>query len=288
MRTIRPALLAALLALALPASAKLVEEIVDIPVTVRNMYGLEVTHPIKLTIWRDSRKAKQPFLVLNHGRAGKAEERAKLGRARYTDNSKYFVSKGFAVFVLTRVGYGVTAGEDVEDTGACRSKNYPPGYEAAAEQSLRVIDYARRQSYVDPARGIAVGQSFGGTTAVALAAKNVPGLVATVNFAGGGGGDPVAHPERPCREDLLRALFSGYGPTARVPTLWLYSENDKYWGKDYPRAWFEGFVKHGGKGEFVMLPPLLPPKGEDGHSTFTRDPEVWREPFEQFLKKNGF
>ncbi|HTE16573.1 MAG TPA: hypothetical protein VK642_15990 [Burkholderiales bacterium] len=59
---------------------------------------------ITLTIFRDDAREKAPFLVLNHGRAGTAAERLKLGRARYAANAEYFVEHGFAVFVPTRVG----------------------------------------------------------------------------------------------------------------------------------------------------------------------------------------
>ena len=125
-----------------------------------------------------------------------------------------------------------------------------------------------------------VGQSFGGTTAIAVAAKNIPGVTAAVNFAGGGGGAPDRRPERPCREDLLAGLFTSYGATARIPTLWLYSENDRYWGKQAPRAWFEGFVARGGSGRFVQLPPYK----TDGHPSFTGNPAAWRPVLEQWLR----
>ena len=73
--------------------------------------------------------------------------------------------------------------------------------------------------------------------------------MAAVNFAGGGGGNPETQPERPCRDDLLTQLFASYGATAKIPTLWLYSENDKYFGKEKPQAWFRAFVERGGSGE---------------------------------------
>ena len=189
-----------------------------------------------------------------------------MGRQRYGDNSRYFVEKGFAVFVPTRIGYGVTGGDDVEYSGACNARNYPPAYEAAAQQSLKVLEHLRTLAYVDAQRGLLVGQSFGGATSLALAAGNPPGVLAAVNFAGGGGGNPTARPGDPCRADLLRKLFAGYGATARIPTLWLYSENDKYFGREHPQEWFKAFVAAGGKGEFVQLPA----HGEDGHPSFTR------------------
>jgi dienelactone hydrolase len=274
----------ALLAGALPSRAALQEQVVELAVTAANARGQSVTHPIKLTIFRDDAIAKSPFLILNHGRAATREDHAKLGRARYSDNSKYFVGKGFAVFVPTRIGYGVSGGPDVENSGGCRSKNYPPVYEATAQHTLQILAYARTLPFVDGERGIALGQSFGGTAAITIAAKNTPGVVAAVNFAGGGGGNPTERPGDPCRPDQLRKLFADYGATARIPTLWLYSENDKYFGKEHPQAWFKAFVAAGGKGEFVQLPA----HGEDGHGSFTRNPAAWRPAFEAFLRRNGF
>jgi len=32
----------------------------------------------------------------------------------------------------------------------------------------------------------------------------------------------------------------------------------------------------------------LPPYGEDGHGSFTRNPAAWRPAFEEFLRRNGF
>ena len=198
------------LLLALPrAQARTIEEAVEVTVTVKNMYGKESTQPIKVTVFRDTARKRSPFLVLNHGRAVDPVDFVKLGRVKYSANSKYFVAKGFAVFVPTRVGYGVSGGDDVEYSGACQTKNYPPAYEAAAQQTLKVIEYARGLPYVDPQRGIVVGQSFGGTTSIAVAAKAAPGVIAAVNFAGGGGGNPDTRPQDPCRADLIERLFEG-------------------------------------------------------------------------------
>jgi dienelactone hydrolase len=272
-----------------PASiANTIEEVIDLPATLTNMYGRVFTHPIKLTIFRDDERTRSPFLVLNHGRPATSGDFLKMGRVRFADQAKYFVTKGFVVFVPTRVGYGVTGGEDMENSGTCSAKDYPPVYEAAAQQSIKVIEHARALPYVDGARGMVVGQSFGGATAIALAAKNLPGVVAAVNFAGGGGGDPVGRPRNPCRDDLLEKLFASYGATSRIPTLWLYSENDKYFGKEKPQTWFAAFLKKGGVGEFTQLPPLPPSLGEDGHTSFTRNPDAWRPLVDEFLRRNAF
>jgi len=129
-----------LLALASAGAARTVEESLELPVTATNMYGKTVSQPIKLTVFRDDERPRAPFLVLNHGRPAKAADFEKMGRVRYPDNAKYFVAQGFAVFVPTRLGYGESGGEDMEYTGGCTAKNYPPAFEAAAQQVLKVIE----------------------------------------------------------------------------------------------------------------------------------------------------
>jgi dienelactone hydrolase len=269
----------AFIVMALPAHGRVVEEAITLRTEVRDVRGRSYSHPFQVTIYRDDAwTSRQPFMILNHGRAGKTADRAKTALTPYGPNARYFVSRGFVVFAPLRIGYGATGGPDVEDSGTCNGKVYPPVYEAAAQQSLAVIDHAKAQPFVDIRRGLVVGQSFGGTTALTLAAKDVPGVLGAVNFAGGGGGNPIDSPEQPCRTDLLRALFADYGKTARIPTLWVYSENDRYWGPKLPREWFDGFIASGGKGRFVTLPPYK----QDGHPSFTGQPDAWRPQFEAF------
>ena len=155
----------ALMTTSIAASAKIIQEAIQVPVEVADVRGQVVTHRIKVTIVRDDRKARSPFLILNHGRAGRKEQNAVRTVAHLLANADYFVSKGFAVFMPLRVGYGETGGPDVEFSGKCGARNYPPVYEAAAVQTLRVIEYAKNLPYIDPTYGLVAGQSFGGTTA---------------------------------------------------------------------------------------------------------------------------
>ena len=270
--------------LALDAQAALIEAVVQIPVEVTDQHRSPHQQQITVTIFRDDAREKSPFLVLNHGRAGTAAERLQAGRVRYTAISEYFASAGFAVFVPTRVGYGVSGGPDVEDTGLCNNRDYPRGFEAAARQTLAVLEYAKRQPYIDVTRGLLVGQSFGGATTVALAAKNLEGVKGAINFAGGSGGNPTGRPENPCSPALLARTYADYGKSAKTPMLWLYSENDRYWGKEFPRDWFERYIKQGGNAQFVPLPA----SGRDGHGSFTSNPKAWKPHVEEFFKSLGF
>ena len=66
--------------------------------------------------------------------------------------------------------------------------------------------------------------------------------------------------------------------------LWIYTENDQYMGAKLPKVWFDAFKSEGGVGEYV----LYPPNGEDGHSLFTRAPELWQPRVLEFLRANGY
>jgi dienelactone hydrolase len=271
--------------LATAVSAVVREEQVDLPVQVVDGYGKSISQVIKVTVFSDdSNPRPAPVMVINHGRAATAEGRAALGRARYSAISQFFVRQGFIVAVPTRIGYGLSGGEDVEDTGGCSSKRYPPAYAAAAQETLAVLAVARQRPDAAQDRAVIMGQSYGDAIAVAMAGLNPPGVQASVNFAGGGGGDPKGRPQRPCSPQQLERMFEGYGQTAKVPMLWIYTENDMYFGPTHPKEWFDAYVKAGAPAQFVQFPP----HGEDGHSLFTRFPDVWKPKVVEFLAAQGF
>ncbi len=267
------------------AAAKIVEDKRWVAATVVNGAGKHVSRQIMVTIFYDD-AAPQPYpaLILNHGRATTARGHQELGRAQYSEISRWFAERGFIVAVPTRIGYGVTGGEDVESSGACANRNYPPAYAAGAAQTLTVLEYLRGWKEVAKDRAVIMGQSFGGAIAVTVAAMNIAGVQAAINFAGGGGGNPDTHPAKPCSPDRLKQLFSDYGKTARIPALWIYTENDKYFGPKLPRQWFDAFKASGGIGEFV----LYAPNGSDGHGLFIHAPDIWKPRVTQFLRANGF
>ena len=267
------------------AEAKLVEEQADVPVEVEDGFGKAIAMPIKVSFFVDDRTAApHPLLVINHGRASESAVRAAMGRYRPAEIVRWFARQGFVVAVPTRIGYGQTGGEDVEDSGACTRKTYAPGFQAAAQQTLAVIDAAGARADTLKDRTVVVGQSYGGATSVAVAALNPPGVVAAINFAGGGGGNPKTSAREPCAPVALERLYAGYGRSARVPMLWIYTENDQYWGAEYPKAWLAAFRDGGGRAEFVQFPP----HGDDGHSLFTRAPAVWQPTVREFLRAHGF
>jgi dienelactone hydrolase len=184
----------------------------------------------------------------------------------------------------TRIGYGVSDGPDLETSGPCNNKDYPASLAPAISQVTAAVKYARSQSFIDPQRGILLGQSVGGFTAIGAAAENLPGVRLAINFAGGAGGNPKGRPGNPCQAERITATYGQLGTKTKIPTLWLYSSNDAYWGPDLPKKWATSFASHGGQAQFVELPPY----GTDGHSIFTRNPAAWKPKLEAFLTKHRF
>ncbi len=281
--------IAALLVLALlaaPAAQALVsKEEIRVPVKVVDIYGKTVEQEIVVGLFHETSAPKPlPLLVLNHGRAASPAGFARVQVKDFEAAARWLTRFGFLVAVPIRIGYGASGGPDVEYSGGCGTRNYPPIYHAAAVQTLAVLAQLRERPDAAKDRAVVAGQSFGGTTAITLASMNPEGVQATINFAGGGGGNPEQHPHQPCSESRLRALFAGYGKSARLPTLWLYSENDKYWGPDLPRAWFDAFKAAGGRGEFQGFPPV----SDDGHRLFSRAPQLWQPRVREFLISVGY
>lgn len=262
------------------AQAEIVETQMRVPVTIALRDGSPLTQDVIVTRFQDSERKPSRFMLILHGRAGTPAERKAQGRARYTDIARDFAAEGYAVFVPTRIGYGDTGGPDAEDTGRCDAKDYVAGTAPAADEMLQLIAAIRKEPGIGNSSGVIVGQSMGGLLTTALAARNVPRVVAYVNFAGGSGGDPKGRPAQPCGPDRLRAAYAHFGAKARTPVLWLYSANDRYWGEQLPREWYAAYKKAGGRGAFIALPP----NGDDGHSSFTRNRAAWREPVERFLQ----
>jgi len=281
-------LAAHLIVAAAPATAQqlaqdLNESVSTIEVSVKDLYGREESGKVVITQFRPAGAGPFPILILNHGRA--TNNRNEPPRFRYTRQARYFVERGFAVFEPTRIGYGAYMTQfDPEDSGNCGSRDYAPMAKAGSAEILAVLDYARQQPDIDSRRVVLVGQSVGGYLTVATAAANPDGLVGAINFAGGAGGDPVAHPGNPCAPQRLEDMYAQFGKTAKVPMLWIYTENDLFFGPSHSKSWQAAFAKAGGDVDYRLLPPFA----KNGHTLFSSGPDIWEPVVGPFLDRLGF
>jgi dienelactone hydrolase len=267
-----------------PLARDLHEETQRLSVTVKDLYGREETRQIPVTIFRPDGAGPFPLVIMNHGRAP-ADRRAQQGRQRFEAFSRYMVSKGFVVLLPTRVGYADTYGDfDPESTGNCASMRLEPQAQAASDQVLATLAFAKTLPYVDASRWIVAGQSVGGLTSVATTWRHPDGLIGAINFAGGTGGDPEHSPGRPCSPQRIASLWGAQAAQARAPMLWFYWENDEYWGPDNPKRWYQAWVDGGGKAEFHQLAAA----GKTGHGGMNFDMDHWVPFAEAFLAQLGF
>lgn len=219
--------------------------------------------------------APHPLAIISHG--SPRITTGKIPRSLYPSSSRWFAERGFAVVTLSRRGYGDSEGWRAEGYGSCRSPNYPQAIAASADDIEAGVRYMRTQSFVDGRRVLLVGQSAGGAGSLAAAARNPEGVVAVLNFAGGRGSRADGEV---CDADAMTRAMAEFGSTARVPTLWVYAENDKYFAPALARAMFDGFKARGGAGEFLPMPPF----DKDGHRLFGFGVRVWGAPVGEFLK----
>lgn len=212
---------------------------------------------IVVTSYRPRGDGPFPWIVLSHGTSPSPESNRAIGRYRNPRLMREWLGRGYAVFVPVRRGYGASGGERLGDSyGSCARPDFRRAGEAAAEDVLTAVRFAKSQSDIDPRSWMLVGQSSGGFASIYTASKQPEGLAAVLAFAPGRGGDPAARPTEPCASDQLATLFGSIAPRITVPVLWFYAENDRYIGPRVQKLWYGRFRDAGGRGELVIIPPF--------------------------------
>ena len=262
-------------AAALAAQAALHESVLRVPV----VGGVEQAY-IDVTVFRPQGAGPFPIVVLSHGSPRSPEDRRADGRQRLAAQSERFVSMGFAVLVPTRRGYGESGGEWAEGYGTCNEPDYYRAGLETARDMRAAVDAVRREPWADATRVVLAGQSAGGFGSVAASSTRFQGLVGVINFAGGRGS---RGPDDVCDEAKLVEAMARYGGAARVPELWIYSANDRFFGPALARRMHRAFVQSGGAAEFVEAPAT----GLDGHGYFAVAMDDWGPRVARFLERIG-
>jgi hypothetical protein len=281
----------ALLAMALllgpgPARAIVIAEEIRVPVKVTDLYGKTVEQAIVVGLFHESSApGPYPLLVLNHGRAATPAGFARVTVKDYGAAARWLaVNFGFLVAVPIRVGYGASGGPDVEYSGDCRQRNFPPVYHAAAVQSLAVLGELRkradrcagprrddgpvlRRRDGDRARGHEPGRRAGRDQLRRRRGRQAGHAPArSVQPAG------AEAPVRGLRQD--RAHADAVAVLGERPVL----------GPEAARRVVRGLQGGGGQGEFAAFPPV----SDDGHRLFSRAPQLWQPRVREFLISVGY
>ncbi len=260
-----------------PAHAQdLVEQALRIPMHEAGKKGLEAV------MVRPNEPGPHPLAVLSHGAPREAEQRPGMTPWGFIPQAREFARRGWVTVVVMRRGYGDSGGGYNEDARACsgRADYYDAGKESAKD--LRAtIAYLSTLPEVDASRIIAVGVSAGGFATVALTDDPPPGLVAGISFAGGRGS---MKPDEVCNPGQLVQTFSEFGKKSRVPMLWVYSDNDHFFGPQIAAQFFEAFSAAGGKTTFIRAAAFR----KDGHGLFSRvGIPIWTPMVDAFLSSQN-
>jgi dienelactone hydrolase len=217
--------------------------------------------PMRTTVWKPKGAGPFPLVLINHGSTQNAARRALLNAPQYAALSQWFVSRGYVVAVPQRPGHGKTGGPYLEDQGGCSNADFAKAGLATADSIETALRYMTAQPYVRRDHVVIVGQSAGGWGALALASRSPAGFSAVIRFAPGRGGHSNDQPNRNCAPGKLVETAGVFGRSGRIPTLWIFTENDSYFGPALSRRMVDAYRAAGGIAEYRLLPPY----GNDGH-----------------------
>jgi len=243
-----------------PANRSIQEEVWAIPVTL----------PTIAYVVRPVGDGPFPLVVMNHGVSLNQRERSFFPLVEFRDAAMWFARRGYMVVAPSGSGYGAAALDEPErglyslfysGIGGCDNPNFRDAGLAAALLDKWIIDYMADQKVIEPDNVVVVGQSAGGWAAIALSSQNVPAVRAIITFAAGRGGRVGGKPNNNCAPDKLVEATGEFGRTARIPMLWIYAENDTFFGPALSRKMHDAYTGAGGRAEYHMLPPF----GSDGH-----------------------
>ncbi|MCK6449513.1 MAG: alpha/beta hydrolase [Alphaproteobacteria bacterium] len=282
-RLVLPMLLLASALIAAPAQAQaqdapapLVRRFLQLPATFDG-----VVLPLAAMEVRPRGPGPFPLVVLAHGTPGEEALRREYRVDTYTTVAVEFARRGFVALAFLRRGYGVSAGDYAESSGPCGASRYvESGFETARElrEVLRIM---AGLPHVDRRRALVVGQSAGGFGALALARGAPAQVLGLINFAGGRG--HFRERNAVCEPEKLVAAMGAFGQGARVPSLWIYAENDTLYRPALVRQMHRAYRAAGGKAELVMMPASV----SEGHALFLADPVAWGATVDNFLARLG-
>lgn len=235
--------------------------------------GADPAIPLRTTVFKpqddlSQAQPKRPLAIINHG---SDEGREATAMPVFYWLSRWFVERGYVVVLPQRRGHGATGGEAKEARDSCSNPDHFLAGVEAADDIEGALRFMRTQDFIDPARITVVGVSTGGWGTLALASRNPDGVRLIVNFSGGRGARAYGLPNSICAPDRLIKAASTYAQTAHVPSLWLYSANDSYFGPTLAASMAAAWNNSGGKASLKALKAY----GSEGHR-ITDDRAGWK------------
>jgi dienelactone hydrolase len=224
-----------------------------------------------------------PVALITHGKNLLASENQAFRADLMLPQARDLAARGWLAVAVIRRGYGLSDGIPGVSRGAaymsCQNSDLVRGFDIEADDLVGALEALAARQDADLSRVIAVGQSLGGGTVLAFAARKPAGLRAVVNISGGvwrSAGNGVCD-----HADLVGAMAS-FGSRTSVPSLWLYAENDSLFPPVLVTRMRDAYAQAGGQAELRMFPPVL----GDGHALFSNEKarKKWLQSFDAFMQ----
>jgi dienelactone hydrolase len=238
----------------------LIEERTFLTVPGEKGYRLEA-----LVVRPANADGRLPIALITHGKNPTAAENQALRAELMQPQARDLAARGWLAVVVIRRGYGLSDGLPGVSRGApymsCENSDLVRGFDVEADDLDGALQALKARPDADASRVIAIGQSLGGGTVLAFAARRPAGLLGVVNLSGGvlrSAGNGI------CDHADLVAAMGTFGSRTTVPTLWLYAENDSLFPPALAKSMHAAYVRAGGRAELRMFPPVL----GDGHALY--------------------
>jgi dienelactone hydrolase len=200
-----------------------------------------------------------PLALILHGKDFVSSDMEKVRPRGSARQAQDLADRGWLVVSFTRRGFGRSDGP-FPALANCNTLKPGDQFDADADETLAVLDLLRQRPDVDPERIIAVGISAGGAAALALAARNPPGLRGIVNLSGGLN---LASCVDKGNDALVEAV-RGFAAKTKIPQLWIYADNDELFPLALVNRMHEAALGAGGNIRRLSIEKLEP----SGHNVF--------------------